>query len=70
MTDKRSPMGYYYKFVPQQVASNRLYRRSALDQPWGQGQTDFSVQHMTADELRFIAGVIDDALALVYTPRP
>lgn len=54
-----SPDQYYYKFDPSLPPGQRLWRRASEDQPWGQGKPTFSIQHMSAAELRFVAGVID-----------
>lgn len=56
-----SPMGYLYKFDPDAPPGKRLARKRHHEQPWMIGQPDFSLQTMTADELRFVAGVIDEA---------
>lgn len=59
-----SPMGYLYKFDPNAPVGQRLVRKRHLEQPWGAGKPEFSVQTMTGDELRFVAAVIDDAWEL------
>lgn len=56
-----SPMGYYYRFDPTAPAGERLTRKRHMEQPWTAGQPEFTVQTMTAEELRFVAGVIDEA---------
>lgn len=56
-----SPQGYYYRFDPNAPAGQRLTRKRHMEQPWGSGQPEFSLQTMTAEELRFVAGVIDAA---------
>ena len=58
---KLSPMGYYYRFDPNAPSGERLARKRHLEQPWAVGRPDFSLQTMTAEELRFVAGVIDAA---------
>lgn len=63
MTDRRSPDGFYYRFDPSAPAGQRLVRRAALDQPWGVGRPEFSIQLMSPDELRFVAAVIDEGRA-------
>lgn len=55
---KLSPMGYYYRFDLNAPSGERLARKRHLEQPWAVG---FTVQTMTAEELRFVAGVIDGA---------
>lgn len=56
-----SPMGYYYRFDPAAPAGQRLTRKRHMEQPWTVGQPEFTIQTMTAEELRFVAGVIDEA---------
>lgn len=58
-----SPMGYYYRFQFDAPAGQRLTRKRHMEQPWEAGKPEFSVQTMSADELRFVAGVIDEARA-------
>lgn len=58
-----SPDGYYYRFDPSAPPGQRLWRRASTDESWGQGKPAFSVQHMSADELRYVANLIDDALS-------
>lgn len=55
MTDQLSPMGYFYKFDPEAG----LARKRPGDPHWSIG---FSVQEMTPEELRHVAGVMDAAL--------
>jgi hypothetical protein len=62
---KLSPRGWYYKFDPKAPAGERLTRKRRLDEPWSVGQPEFSLQLVTAEELRFVAGVIDEARAEV-----
>lgn len=52
-----SPQGFEYRYDPNAPAGQRLARRTHPGQPWG----TFSIQHMSAEELRFVAGVIDEA---------
>lgn len=59
--NKRSPLGYFYKYDPQAPAGVRLVRRRWDDFNWEVGQPEFSVQLMPAAELRHIADVIDAA---------
>lgn len=54
-----SPMGYYYRFDLSAPAGQRLTRRHPKETNWGVGKPEFSIQLMTAEELRFVAGVID-----------
>lgn len=56
-----SPEGFYYKFSPSAPSGERLTRKRHLEQPWSAGHPQFSVQTMSAEELRFVAGVIDEA---------
>lgn len=56
-----SPEGFYYRFRPTDPAGQRLTRKRHLEQPWSAGHPQFSVQTMSAEELRFVAGVIDEA---------
>jgi hypothetical protein len=56
-----SPQGYYYRFDPNAPAGQRLTRKRHHEQPWSVGQPEFTIQLMTAEELRFVAGVIDEA---------
>lgn len=63
MTHKLSPLGYYYKFDPQAPSGERLVRKRHMEQSWEVGKPEFSIQLMSAEELRFVAGVIDDARA-------
>lgn len=56
-----SPDGYYYRFDPSLPPGQRLWRRSKPTEPWGQGKPTFSIQHMSAAELRFVAALIDAA---------
>jgi hypothetical protein len=58
---KLSPMNWYYRFDPNAPAGERLTRKRHHEQPWTAGAPDFSLQTMTAEELRFVAGVIDEA---------
>lgn len=58
---RKSPNGYYYKFDPTAPAGERLTRKRGLGDRWTSGHPDFSLQTISAEELRFIAGVIDDA---------
>lgn len=58
MTNTLSPQGYYYKFDMDAPAGRRLVRKRHLEQSW---HPEFSVQMMSADELRFVAGIIDEA---------
>jgi hypothetical protein len=60
-----SPLGYYYRFNPNAPAGERLTRKRHLEQDWTAGKPEFSIQTMPADELRFVAGVIDEARAEV-----
>lgn len=53
-----SPEGWYYKFTPTAPSGERLTRKRHMEQPW---TPDFSIQTMSAEELRFVAGVIDEA---------
>jgi hypothetical protein len=55
---KLSPQGWYYKFDPNAPAGQRLARKRHHEQPWS---PEFSLQTMTSEELRFVAGVIDAA---------
>lgn len=55
---KLSPQGWYYRFDPTAPAGQRLTRKRHMEQPW---TVEFTVQTMTAEELRFVAGVIDAA---------
>jgi hypothetical protein len=55
-----SPQGYYYRFDPNAPAGQRLTRKRHHEQPWS---AEFTMQTMTAEELRFVAGVIDEARA-------
>lgn len=61
MTLTLSPLSYYYRFDPNAPAGERLTRKRHLEQPWESGKPEFSIQTMPADELRFVAGVIDAA---------
>lgn len=63
MIPKLSPDGHYYKFDMDEPEGHRLFQKSRLEAPWGQGQPVFSIQRMSAAELRFVAGVIDEARA-------
>lgn len=56
-----SPMGYLYKFDPNAPAGQRLARKRHHEQPWEVGKPEFSIQLMSPEELRFVAGVIDAA---------
>ena len=58
-----SPEGWYYKFTPTAPSGERLTRKRHMEQPWTAGAPDFSVQLMSAEELRFVAAVIDEARA-------
>jgi hypothetical protein len=58
-----SPSGYYYRFNPNGPAGQRLMRKRHMEQSWEAGKPEFSIQTMSAEELRFVAGVIDDARA-------
>jgi hypothetical protein len=58
---KLSPQGWYYKFDLNAPAGERLTRKRHHEQPWSAGAPDFSLQTMTPEELRFVAGVIDEA---------
>ena len=55
----RSPDGWFYRFDPNGPVGQRLWRRDSENKPWGMGMPSFSVQMMSAAELRFVAGVID-----------
>lgn len=57
-----SPMGYFYRFSP---FSHPGYRLMRVHQTGGAWEHDFSVQAMTPEELRFVANVIDEAIAEV-----
>lgn len=61
----KSPQGFYYRFDPNAPAEQRLTRRASLDQDWGVGRPEFSVQLMSPDELRFVAALIDDARSAI-----
>lgn len=61
MTYPMSPQGWYYRFDPTAPAGQRLTRKRHMEQPWTAGQPEFSLQTMTAEELRFVANVIDEA---------
>ncbi len=63
-----SPDGFYYKFDPKRPPGQRLWRRASADEPWGQGKPTFSVQFMSAAELRYVANLIDDALSANMHP--
>lgn len=63
MTLTLSPLSYYYRFDPNAPAGERLTRKRHLEQPWESGKPEFSIQTMPADELRFVAGIIDEARA-------
>lgn len=52
-----SPQGFEYRYDPNAPAGQRLARRTRADQPWA----TFSIQHMSAEELRFVAALIDEA---------
>lgn len=69
-TMTKSPDGFYYRFDPKAPAGQRLTRRASLDQPWGVGRPEFSVQLMSSDELRFVAAFIDDAIAPTVYSKP
>lgn len=56
-----SPEGWYYKFTPTAPSGERLTRKRHMEQPWTAGAPEFSIQTMSAEELRFVAGVIDEA---------
>lgn len=56
-----SPEGWYYKFTPTAPSGERLTRKRHMEQPWTAGAPEFSIQMMSAEELRFVAGVIDEA---------
>ena len=58
-----SPLGYHYRFDTQAPAGQRLTRRLPTETTWGVGKPEFSIQTMSAEELRFVAGVIDEARA-------
>lgn len=60
---KLSPQGWYYKFDPSAASGERITRKRHVEQPWTVGQPEFSIQLLSADELRFVAGVIDEARA-------
>lgn len=53
-----SPQGFEYRYDPK---ARRLSRRTRADQPWGIGMPTFNIHYMSAEELRFVAGVIDEA---------
>lgn len=55
----RSPDGYEYKVDPDAPTGQRVARRTHPTLPWGQGMPTFSLQHMSAAELRFLADLID-----------
>lgn len=54
-----SPDGFYYRYDPSAPPGQRLWRRAKLDAPWGQGLPTFSIQYMSAAELRYVADLID-----------
>lgn len=54
-----SPMGYYYRFSPHSHPGYRLLRCHRSGGWW---EHNFSVQGMTPEELRFVAGTIDEAM--------
>lgn len=56
-----SPEGFYYKFDLNAPAGQRLTRKRHMEQQWGTGEPEFSIQLMGPEELRFVAGVIDAA---------
>lgn len=56
---KLSPENWYYKFDPNGPSGQRLTRKRHMEQSWA--VTTDSVQLMSAEELRFVAGVIDEA---------
>lgn len=58
---KLSPENWYYKFDPNGPTGQRLTRKRHMEQPWTAGHPQFSIQTMSPDELRFVAGVIDEA---------
>lgn len=54
-----SPMGWYYKFDPLAPPGERLVRKRQLNHLWS--VEPINIQHMTPDELRFIARLMDEA---------
>lgn len=61
MAPRMSPDGWYYRFDPTATPGQRLWRRAKLTEPWAQGKPTFSIQYMSAAELRFVAALIDEA---------
>lgn len=55
-----SPDGYYYRFDPNGPAGERLVRKRHMEQPWS---SEFTIQTMSPEELRFVADLIDEVRA-------
>lgn len=56
-----SPQGFEYRYDPNAPAGQRLARRTPPSTSWGFGMPTFSIHHMSAEELRFVAALIDEA---------
>lgn len=57
--NKRSPLGYLYRYDPKAPPGQRLARRRTDLRPWQLGKPEFSIQTLPPDELRHIADLID-----------
>jgi hypothetical protein len=55
-----SPDGYYYRFDPRGPAGERLVRKRHMEQMWS---SEFTIQTMSPEELRFVADLIDEVRA-------
>lgn len=64
-----SPMGFQYRYDPNGTPGQLLARKLPSDDTWGVGGRDFSIQTMTSAELRYVAGIIDDAI-ISSLPEP
>lgn len=56
-----SPDGFEYRYLIDAPAGQRLSRRTPPATTWGMGMPTFSIQHISAEELRFVAALIDEA---------
>lgn len=52
-----SPDGFYYRFDPHAPSGERLVRKRHMEQMWS---SEFTVQLMSPEELRFVADLIDE----------